>query len=34
MTVTVAGTNFDQHEYDERGDVLRRRARGARSKRP
>jgi uncharacterized protein YuzE len=22
MTVTVAGTNFDQHEYDERGDVL------------
>ncbi len=22
MTVTVAGINFDQHEYDERGDVL------------
>lgn len=22
MTVTIAGTNFDQHEYDERGDVL------------
>ena len=19
---TIAGTNFDQHEYDERGDVL------------
>jgi uncharacterized protein YuzE len=22
MTVTIAGTSFDQHEYDERGDVL------------
>lgn len=22
MTVTVAGINFDHHEYDERGDVL------------
>jgi uncharacterized protein YuzE len=22
MSVTVAGTAFDQHEYDERGDVL------------
>ncbi len=22
MTVTVAGTSFDKHEYDERGDVL------------
>jgi uncharacterized protein YuzE len=22
MTVTIAGTNFDQHEYDKRGDVL------------
>jgi uncharacterized protein YuzE len=22
VIVTVAGTNFDQHEYDERGDVL------------
>jgi uncharacterized protein YuzE len=22
VTVTVAGINFDQHEYDERGDVL------------
>lgn len=22
MTLTIAGTNFDQHEYDERGDVL------------
>jgi uncharacterized protein YuzE len=22
MIVTVAGTNFDQHEYDARGDVL------------
>lgn len=22
MTVTVAGISFDQHEYDERGDVL------------
>lgn len=22
MTVTIAGTTFDQHEYDERGDVL------------
>jgi uncharacterized protein YuzE len=22
MTVTIAGTNFDQHEYDEHGDVL------------
>ncbi|HEY7953074.1 MAG TPA: DUF2283 domain-containing protein [Solirubrobacteraceae bacterium] len=22
MNVTVAGINFDQHEYDERGDVL------------
>jgi hypothetical protein len=22
MTVTIAGTSFDQHEYDERGDVV------------
>jgi hypothetical protein len=22
MTLTIAGTNFDQHQYDERGDVL------------
>lgn len=22
MTITIAGTNFDQHEYDARGDVL------------
>jgi uncharacterized protein YuzE len=22
MTVTIAGISFDQHEYDERGDVL------------
>lgn len=22
MTVTIAGTTFDQHQYDERGDVL------------
>ncbi len=22
MTFTIAGTSFDQHEYDERGDVL------------
>jgi len=22
MTITIAGTAFDQHEYDERGDVL------------
>jgi uncharacterized protein YuzE len=22
MTVTIAGTSFDQHEYDARGDVL------------
>jgi uncharacterized protein YuzE len=22
MNVTIAGINFDQHEYDERGDVL------------
>lgn len=22
MTVTIAGTSFDHHEYDERGDVL------------
>ena len=22
MTVTIAGTSFDQHKYDERGDVL------------
>ena len=22
MTLTIAGTSFDQHEYDERGDVL------------
>jgi uncharacterized protein YuzE len=22
MNVTIAGTTFDQHEYDERGDVL------------
>lgn len=22
MTVTIAGIGFDQHEYDERGDVL------------
>ena len=22
MTVTIAGTSFDQHEYDDRGDVL------------
>jgi uncharacterized protein YuzE len=22
MTVTIAGTSFDQHEYDKRGDVL------------
>jgi uncharacterized protein YuzE len=22
MTITIAGTNFDQHQYDERGDVL------------
>jgi uncharacterized protein YuzE len=22
MTLTIAGTNFDQHEYDDRGDVL------------
>jgi uncharacterized protein YuzE len=22
MTVTIAGTRFDEHEYDERGDVL------------
>lgn len=22
MIVTIAGINFDQHEYDERGDVL------------
>jgi len=22
MTVTIAGTSFDQHEYDSRGDVL------------
>lgn len=22
MTITVAGVSFDQHEYDERGDVL------------
>jgi uncharacterized protein YuzE len=22
MTLTIAGTKFDQHEYDDRGDVL------------
>lgn len=22
MTLTIAGASFDQHEYDERGDVL------------
>lgn len=22
MTITIAGISFDQHEYDERGDVL------------
>jgi uncharacterized protein YuzE len=22
MSITIAGTNFDQHEYDEHGDVL------------
>jgi uncharacterized protein YuzE len=22
VTVTIAGTSFDQHEYDDRGDVL------------
>jgi uncharacterized protein YuzE len=22
MTLTIAGTSFDQHEYDQRGDVL------------
>lgn len=22
MSVTIAGTNFDHHHYDERGDVL------------
>ena len=22
MSITIAGTTFDQHEYDERGDVL------------
>jgi len=22
MTLTIAGTDFDQHEYDDRGDVL------------
>lgn len=22
MSITIAGTAFDQHEYDERGDVL------------
>jgi uncharacterized protein YuzE len=22
VTITIAGTNFDQHEYDARGDVL------------
>jgi uncharacterized protein YuzE len=22
MTLTIAGTRFDQHQYDERGDVL------------
>jgi len=22
MTITIAGTTFDQHEYDDRGDVL------------
>ncbi len=22
MNITIAGTTFDQHEYDERGDVL------------
>jgi uncharacterized protein YuzE len=22
MTLTIAGTSFDQHKYDERGDVL------------
>jgi uncharacterized protein YuzE len=22
MTLTIAGTNFDQHQYDDRGDVL------------
>jgi uncharacterized protein YuzE len=22
MTVTIAGTSFDEHEYDKRGDVL------------
>ena len=22
MTVTIAGTSFDQHQYDEHGDVL------------
>ena len=22
MNLTIAGTTFDQHEYDERGDVL------------
>ncbi len=22
MTLTIAGTSFDHHEYDERGDVL------------
>jgi uncharacterized protein YuzE len=22
MTLTIAGTSFDQHQYDERGDVL------------
>jgi len=22
MTVTIAGTSFNQHDYDERGDVL------------
>jgi uncharacterized protein YuzE len=22
MNITIAGINFDQHEYDERGDVL------------
>ncbi len=22
MSITIAGTDFDQHEYDDRGDVL------------
>jgi uncharacterized protein YuzE len=22
MTITIAGTNFEQHHYDQRGDVL------------